>query len=363
MAEIKVQIKGDDSDIKAKFRETSAEARMFQESVSKSMEAVSAASKNVVSETGLGGIAKLLGGAGLAGAAVEFSSRIVDGFKNAVNAALDFGKQVSQLRSALGVAFGGQAEEWAERIRGISGAMGGFEENMAVFKGLLRGGMIPQDAYTNLINIQNAAKALGIGVDELGEKFAEMKERGELPERFFRQFPALAPIVRAMGGGEHPSVDWMFKTLLPAVAPGGLQAPGRIGAEQSIRGQILSTQEQFNKQWVALGRDLLPIVNTGLKELKDQMPNITGAFKALGEELTRDVPRIVNLMHDVFGTGERLEHPKSALGQTVRSIDEYFQGVETRLWEMLSDPAKLLKEAAQEQKEANSDLHRIVNPK
>src|SRR5215831_17921732 len=221
MAEIKVQIKGDDSDVKAKFREASNEARIFEEHVKKSMDAITAASKNVISETGLGGISTLLGGAGLGAAAVEFSHRLVDGFKSAVTAALDFGKQISQLRSALGVAFGGQAEEWAERIRGISGAMGSFEENMAIFKGLLRGGMIPQEAYTNLINIQNAAKTLGIGVDELGEKFAEMKQRGELPERFFRQFPALAPIVRGLGGGEHPSVDWMFRTLLPAIAPGG----------------------------------------------------------------------------------------------------------------------------------------------
>src|ERR1700756_2015266 len=161
MAEIKVNIKGDDSDLKAKFRESSDEARAFQEQVTKSLDAVGAASKNVVSETGLGGIAKLLGGAGLIGAAEAFTSRIVDGFKRAGTAALDFGKQVGQLRSALGVAFGGQAEEWAERIRGISGAMGSFEENMNIFRGLLRGGMIPQDAYTNLINIQNAAKSLG----------------------------------------------------------------------------------------------------------------------------------------------------------------------------------------------------------
>src|ERR1700758_1667455 len=149
MAEIKVNIKGDDSDLKAKFLDASTEAQIFADGVTKSLDAIGAASKNVVSETGLGGIAKLLGGAGLIGAAEEFTSRIVDGFKNAVTAALDFGKQVGQLRSALGVAFGGQAEEWAERIRGLSGAMGSFEENMNVFKGLLRGGMIPQDAYTN----------------------------------------------------------------------------------------------------------------------------------------------------------------------------------------------------------------------
>src|SRR5262245_8768708 len=236
MAEIKVNIKGDDSDIKNKFRETSAEARAFEESVKKSLEAINAASKTVVSDTGMGGIAKLLGGAGMIGAAEAFTSRIIDGFKGAVSAALDFGKQVGQLRSALGVAFAGQAEEWAERIRGISGAMGSFESNMNTFRGLLRGGMIPQDAYTSLINIQNAAKALGVDVEQLGDKFAEMKERGEVPERLFREFPALAPIVRGLGGGERPSADWMFRTLLPNIAPGGLQAPIRLGAEQSIRG-------------------------------------------------------------------------------------------------------------------------------
>src|ERR1700756_647767 len=208
MAEIKVNIKGDDSDLKAKFRESSDEARAFQEQVTKSLDAVGAASKNVVSETGLGGIAKLLGGAGLIGAAEEFTSRIVDGFKSAVTAALDFGKQVSQLRSALGGTFGGQAEYWADQIRNISGAMGGFEENMTVFKGLIHGGFVPQEAYNNLINIQNAAKTLGLSVEDLGDKFAEIKERPEEMEHFFRKAPLLQPIAQRLGGGEHPSVDW-----------------------------------------------------------------------------------------------------------------------------------------------------------
>ena len=94
MAEIKVQIKGDDADLKAKFKESSAEARVFQENVQKSLDAISEASKNLVSQTGLGGIAKLLGGAGLTGAAVEFSNMLVKGFKGAVSAALDFQGQV-----------------------------------------------------------------------------------------------------------------------------------------------------------------------------------------------------------------------------------------------------------------------------
>src|ERR1700751_1619726 len=168
MAEIKVQIKGDDADLKAKFKESSEEARVFQENVQKSLDAISEASKNLVSQTGLGGIAKLLGAAGLTGAAVEFSNMLVKGFKDAVSAALDFQGQVGKLRAALGTAFAGQAEQWADKIQSISGVMGGFEENMAIFSGLMREkGMIPDTAFKNLIHIQNAPKVLGVSVDEL----------------------------------------------------------------------------------------------------------------------------------------------------------------------------------------------------
>src|SRR5262249_12667234 len=156
--------------------------------------------------------------------------------------------------------------------------------------------------YTSLINIQNAAKVTGINFEQLGDKFAEMKERGEMPERFFREFPQLAPIVRGLGGGERPSADWMFRTLLPNIAPGGLQAPIRLGAEQSIRGQFASLQEEMNKNMAELGQDLLPIVNAALRELKNEMPSIQEAFKNLGEELQRATPKIIDFMHQFFGT-------------------------------------------------------------
>src|ERR1700739_3431975 len=327
MAEIKVQIKGDDADLKAKFKESSAEARVFQENVQKSLDAISEASKNLVSQTGLGGIAKLLGGAGLAGAAVEFSNMLVKGFKDAVSAALDFQGQVGKLRSALGTAFAGQAEQWADKIQAISGVMGGFEQNMAIFGGLLKGGVIPETAFKNLVDIQNAAKMLGINVDELGEKFVEMRQEGEIPPRMFRELGPLTARIRTMlpPGPEIPGVspeestaarvkaaggiDWLFKTVLPAIAPGGLQAPIRLGAEAGTRGQFMGVTEEFNKLWRELGADLLPMVNASLRELKGEMPGITGAMKALGEELQKDIPKVVKFMQDVFGTGERIEHP------------------------------------------------------
>ena len=363
MADIKVAIKADDSDVKAKFHEAAEEAKLFSNAVKQSMEAVTAASKNVVSETGLGGLGKLLGAAGLTGAAVEFSHRLVAGFKNAVDAALEFNKQVGQLRSALGVAFGGQAEQWATQIRTISGAMGGFEENIAVFKELLRGGLLPQDALTNLINIQNAAKTLGLSVQDLGEKFAEMKERGEVPERFFKEFPALAPIVRGLGGGERPSVDFMFNRLLPAIAPGGLEAPIRLRSQQSVGGQMASLQEQIQQQWVEIGRDLLPVVNAGLKELKNDMPEITAAFKALGEALQKSIPGFVAFVHEFFGTGERIEHPHTWFGRELHKADKWSGNIENNIWNLFFKPAQFLKEAAEEHKKAAENLKNITHPK
>jgi hypothetical protein len=382
MAEIKVQIKGDDADLKAKFKESSAEARVFQENVQKSLDAISEASKNVVSQTGLGGIAKLLGGAGLAGAAVEFSNMLVKGFKDAVSAALDFQGQVGKLRAALGTAFAGQAEDWANKIQAISGVMGGFEENMAIFRGLLRTGLIPDTAFKNLIDIQNAAKSLGVSVDELGEKFVEMRSEGEVPPRMFREMPALAARVRAMlpaGGPETPGAapeeslaarvkaaggaDWLFKTVLPTLAPGGLQAPIRLGAEASTRGQFMGMTEEFNKLWRELGQDLLPTVNESLRQLKAEMPVIIGAMHMLGEELGKDVPKVVKFLQDFFGTGERIEHPHTAFGQGLKSVNDYLQTVQDNLWNLFFKPAQVLTEAAVQQKEAAENLHRLANPK
>lgn len=363
MADINVKIKGDDSDLKAKFRESSAEAQAFSKEVQKSLEAISEASKNVVSETGLGGIGKMLGTAGLAGAAVEFSSFLVKGFKDAIGAALDFGKQVSQLRSALGVALGGQAEEWAERIRTVSGAMGDFSDNMSVFKGLVRGGLMPEEALRTLIDLQNAAKVTGYNFGELGEKFAEIKQRPEEMGRFFRSFPALEPIARAMGGGENPSVDFMFKRLLPNIAPGGLTAPIRMGAEGSVRGQFMAMQEELNKQWAELGKDLLPAVNASLREMKSHMPEITGAMKTLGEELQKDIPKVVGFMKTFFGTGERIEHPTTAFGQGLKSVNDYFDKVQDNIWNLFFKPSQFLQEAAAQQKEAAENLRRITHPK
>src|SRR6201981_717322 len=354
MAEIKVQIKGDDADLKAKFKESTAEARIFQENVQKSLDAIGEASKNVVSQTGLGGIAKLLGGAGLAGAAVEFSNMLVKGFKDAVSAALDFQGQVGKLRSALGTAFAGQAEQWADKIQSISGGMGGFEENMAIFGGLLRTGLIPDTAFKNLIDIQNAAKVLGVSVDELGEKFVEMRSEGEVPPRMFREMPALAARVRAMlpaGGPETPGAapeeglaarvkaaggaDWLFKTVLPALAPGGLQAPGRLGAEAGTRGQFMGITEEFNKLWRELGTDLLPIVNASLRELKTEMPDITTAFHELGAALKEALPSIIGAIHFFTGKGEgTLQNPPHPFGEPLKPIHDYLEGIEDNIWNL-----------------------------
>jgi hypothetical protein len=384
MADIKVAIKGDDSDLKAKFKESSAEANAFKENVEKSLDAIKAASQNVVSQTGLGGIAKLLGAAGLAGAAVEFSNVLVKGFKDAVTAALDFGAQIGKLRAALGTAFAGQAEAWAEKIQSISGVMGGFEENMAIFAGLVRTGLIPDTAFKNLIDIQNAAKSLGVGVDELGEKFVEMRSEGEVPPRMFREMPALAARVRQMlpaGGpaaapGATPEeglaarvkaaggADWLFKTVLPAIAPGGLQAPARFGAETSTRGQFMGITEEFNKLWRELGTDLLPVVNEALRGLKTEMPDIIKSFHELGEELKVVVPVAVKALHFFFGRDQgTLLNPSHPFGQPLKPIHDYLESVENNIFTLFQDPIRFLKEAAAEHKEAAEALHRAVNPR
>lgn len=326
MAEIKVNIKGDDSDVKAKFQDAASAARIFKESAEKSLEAVNAASKTLISETGLGGVAKLFGAAGLVGAAEEFTKRMVGGFKDAVGAALDFQGQIGKLRSALGPALAGQAEDLVNWVDNVSAAFGGLEKNLPIFENLIRGGFLPEEAKRALIDIQNAAKATGIDIEALGMAFAEMKERGEVPERFFKEFPQLAPIARGLGGGEHPTADWMLHTLLPNIAPGGLYAPGRLRAETSIGGQIATNQAEFNRLWRELGTDLLPAVNEALKGLKTEMPDIKSAFHDLSQGLKEAIPPITQAIHFLLGKEPgTLQNPPHPFGEPLKPIHDFLE--------------------------------------
>jgi hypothetical protein len=281
MAEIKVNLKADDSDVKAKFKEAGAAAKEFADHVKEQFAQIKETTADIAGEAGFGGVKKVLEGLG----AVYFGAQIVEGFKKAAEAAIDFEKTVAGLETALGPAFAGLATSWAKRIEEISGAMGSFEENVAVFQGLLHAGLIPQDAFDTLINIQNAAKATGHEVGELGEAFAAMKEEGKLPERFWKQFPELAPIARGLGGGEAPTVDWMFKTLLPAIAPGGLQAPVRARTQATAAGELADLGEKFHELSEDLGTAILPTIKDFANWVKANLPEITEDFKKFGEGL------------------------------------------------------------------------------
>ena len=130
MAEIKVQIKGDNEDFKRKMAESGAEARGFAAQVKESLAQVKEAAADIAGETGFGGIKKVLTGLG----GVAFGAMIVEQFKKAMEAGLEWEKQVAALKTALPQGFEGMAESMQEWVESVSGGMGTVDENIRVFK-------------------------------------------------------------------------------------------------------------------------------------------------------------------------------------------------------------------------------------
>src|ERR1700747_232614 len=147
MAEIKVAIKGDDSDIKAKFKESSEAARVFADHVKEQFGALKEMSADIAGESGFGAVKKVLTGLG----GVAFGAMIVEQFKHATEAAIDWEKQVTALKFALPQAFSGMAEGIQEWVESVSGGMGSVVENMKVMQALLQSGMGVDEAKANLI--------------------------------------------------------------------------------------------------------------------------------------------------------------------------------------------------------------------
>src|SRR5271166_581473 len=218
MAEIKVQIKGDDSDFKAKLAESGAHAKHFGEEVKKSMgeaggeakhfseqvkesfDKVKEASTDIMKDTGLGGIAKLLGMAGAAGAAVEFGSKIVEAFKEGIGGAIKMESAIAHLKLALGSAREGMAEDLVKFAEANAGAVGSVEENISALKKLTGAGMTVVDAQKALIDLQNAALKTDQPLEKIADDFAAIKAEGEVRPGFFRENPEIALKARQMLG-------------------------------------------------------------------------------------------------------------------------------------------------------------------
>jgi len=281
MADISVKIKADDSDLKAAFQESSTEARKFSESVKEQFAELKDMTAEIAGESGFGGVKKVLTGLGT----VAFGTAVVEEFKKAGEAAIDWEKQVTALKFSLPAAFSGMAESIQEWVESVSGGMGHIDADMRVMQALLQSGMGVDEAKAALVDLQNAAAKTGINFEELGLKFAEIKSLNEVPERFWKEFPALKPIARGLGMPEHPAADWMLKTLLPNIAPGGLQSPVRLETEATAAAQMADLGVKFENLAQTVGIELLPTLKDFLAELKKDMPAIAESLKAFAEQM------------------------------------------------------------------------------
>jgi hypothetical protein len=279
MAEIKVAIKADDSDIKAKFRESSAAAAEFASQVKKEF----AGLKDVGSEMAgkFGSIKDILGGLSVAGIA----GTLAEGFKKAVGSAISFEDSITHLKAILPPGEAGLAPGLAAWLQSISGALGTTGENLRAFDALVatrRPGESLENLKTTFLDIQNASGVLGEHVDELAAKFGELRQ-GEMPRGLQREIPQLWNMALSRFG-ENPTPQQLL-SMLPSIAPGQMNAPIRQALESTTSGRFKDISQELENSFRTLGTEILPGVNSALKDLKDQMPALTKAFKGVGENL------------------------------------------------------------------------------
>jgi hypothetical protein len=359
MAEIRVNIKGDDSDIKAKFKETSAAAREFSEHVKEQFGQLKEMSADIAGEAGFGLLKKALTGLG----GVSFGVLLVDQFKKASAAAVDWEKQVTALKFSLPAAFSGMAGGIYDWVESVSGGMGSLQENLGVMRALLQSGMGLDEAKAALIDIQNAAAKTSYNVADLGKAFAEIRETGRMPERFWREFPAIAPIARGLGGGEAPSADWMLRTLLPAISPGGMTSLVRTQVGQTAAAQLADFGVEMEKVTQTLGVELLPTMKEWLSEFKKAIPEMGATAKELGEDLRIAFGWIHKNMGWLFSDIAANRYPGQ---RTVEAAHSMLFGTAPPDMAMhaslFNDAATNLRRAAEKHEAVADKLNRAVNP-
>jgi hypothetical protein len=307
MAEIKVQIKGDNEDFKRKMKESGEDARGFANYVKESLGQIKEGLVDIMGDNGFGGLKKLFGEAGIAAGVTLLGGKIVDAFKEGGSAAIEFENTVSKLRLSLGVAQAGMAGDMANWIESISGAMGSVEENTAAFNQLIAAKIPVADAQRMLIDLQNAARQTGSDLGELTHAFTEMKTLGEVPARFFKENLPIAALVKNMLGPAPPpkpgeaakpeeeslaarvqargGADWMLRVVLPSISPGGMQSQARIEAEATELGQMKDLGVQYEAMTREIGTILLPTMKDFTGWLRTEIPVIAEDLKAFAGAL------------------------------------------------------------------------------
>ena len=356
MAEIKVAIKGDNEDFKRKMAESGAEARHFSEQVKESLAKTKDAAADMMGEAGFGGIKKVLTGAGV----VAFGAGLIEAFKKGRNPPSISRIQVSKLRSTLGVAQAGMADDIAKWIESISGIMGSIEENMSAFAELKRAGMSIPEAQNALLNIQNLSRQSGGSIEELTHAFARMKESGEMPERFLHENIGIAERAKNMlPPGVAPDAAFMLRSLLPSF--GGLQNQARIEAEATEAGQLKSLGVQYTMMGEEIAHELLPSMKDFTGWLKAEIPIISEDLKGFAAAL-EGVLKWIGSFAPAFTRAEPGQYAISGAMPQVGPRPDY-SGIWNFLGAGFQEALKPLNESTQKHNEAADKLNRALDPK
>jgi hypothetical protein len=342
MAEIDVKIKGDDADFKRKLEESALATKEFASFAKEQMLAFKETAADVMGESGFGLVGKGITGGQVA--IVAFGAAIAEAFKKAVEGATEFEKQSKSLGFALGIARAGMSDDLMKWTESVSGAMGGIDEDVKTFHGLIGVGMGVEQAKNQLIDIQNVAAKTGSSVEEVGNAIVQMRSRGEIPKGFFRENTQIAALVKQMLGPEIPKpgepvpsaegadeklmtrvtakggADWFLRSVFPMIAPGGMAAGIRSEVESTAAGKWADVQVQFAELAEEVGHELLPSVKDFANELKKDLPEITETLKGFAAGLEQAFEALGKVAKPVGGVlGTIFQGPSAAELQEMRT--------------------------------------------
>src|ERR1700740_1617150 len=190
------------SDFDAGIKHAKKEADSFASTVAEAAGEAKEALKDVLKETGGGGIGKLLGLAGAAGAATAFGAEIVKPIKDGMAAYSKTQSNIFRLQTNLKDPT--QAKEVDEFVKSRSGAGGSYDDLSSGMNKLLEANIPLEEAKKSLMDMQNIALRTGLSVETISAQFRKAEdgglEFGETLTKLARKVPTLAPAIAQLTG-------------------------------------------------------------------------------------------------------------------------------------------------------------------
>lgn len=339
MANIEVTVEGNVNPFKQAMKQASAASREFAEEAVEHVGKVGNGLKAVAGETGFGSLLKLVGAAGLGGAAIQFGINLVNGVKAAISAAGEMEKVMARASTAFGEGAAFEIKEWAERT---AGGMDPKELISAATKIKNSGdGLTPEKAITVTDQLRGAAAFTGESLEDLSDMYAKGQSHDFTNlGRLFRSQPALRTIFKqdlpefsdidkaATKGEITPEI--FDRVLAKESAPGGRFANARFNMSQTLGAKEAKANVQAEKLQEAFGEGTMVGLKKVLDDLTTNLPVLTGQAKALGEMFGKIIANAEGASRIIMGNNPN-QNPVQRLDEVndnmIKGFNDWLGGI------------------------------------